>query len=171
MSAPTFYIPQLERPCPAIPRDERRSPTSSFGSSKAPRLTGASLDFGRLSISSTPESLGLPPPYPREYDEESRVPGYEEEQEIHTMARSLFTYGFMFPPFWFLGALILLIPLTPDPSWYSTKSAEQVDAILHAMRIAERRWAWRCAIAFGILLLVISIVVTSLLVAHHYGRI
>ncbi|KAG8753895.1 hypothetical protein FRC14_005642 [Serendipita sp. 396] len=171
MSAPTFYIPQLERPCSAVSRDERRSPTSSFGSSKGLRPTPASLDLGRFSFSSAPETLVAPPPYLREYDEESRVPGYGEEQEVHTMARSLFKYGFMFPPFWLLGALILIIPLTPDPSWYSTKSAEQVEAILQAMRVAERRWAWRCAIAFGILLLLIFIVVGSLVLAHHYGRI
>lgn len=120
-----------------------------------------------MSISSTTETL--PPPYIRDHDEETAVPGYEDGQEVHTMARNLFLYGFMFPPFWLLGALILVIPLTPPESW-ADKSQEQVQSILAAMRVAERRWAWRCVMALASLILVILIIVGSLLLAHHFGR-
>jgi hypothetical protein len=103
------------------------------------------------------------------------------------MARSLFYYGFrewqirvekpplidstaVFPPFWILGSLILITPLTPDPSWHSTKPEEQIQAILSAMRVAERRWAWRCVMAISSLILLILVVVGSILLAHHFGR-
>jgi hypothetical protein len=164
----TFYVPTLERPSPTASWESRRSPASSF--SKGPRPTGDAFDLRRSSLSST--SSSLPPPYIREHsDEESIIPAYGEEQEVKTMARSLFFYGFLFPPFWLLGSLILITPLTPDPSWHSTKPEEQIQVILSAMRVAERRWAWRCVTALSCLILIILVVVSSLLLAHHFGRI
>jgi len=162
---PTFYLPELTRPTPTASRDSQRSPASSF--SKGPRPTGDTFDLRRLSLSST---SSLPPPYVREHDEESIIPAYGEEQEVQTMARSLFYYGFLFPPFWILGSLILITPLTPDPSWHSTKPEEQIQAILSAMRVAERRWAWRCVMAISSLILIILVIVSSVLLAHHFGR-
>jgi hypothetical protein len=87
---PTFYLPELARPSPTASRDPQRSPASSF--SKGLRPTGDAFDVRRLSLSST--SSSLPPPYVREHDEESIIPAYGEEQEVQTMARSLFYYGF-----------------------------------------------------------------------------
>jgi len=163
---PTFYIPDLARPSPTASREHTRSPASSF--SKGPRPTGDAFDLRRSSFSSSASSL--PPPYVRAHDEESHLPDYGEQQEVQTMARSLFFYGFLFPPFWILGSLILITPLTPDPSWHSTKPEEQIQAILSAMRVAERRWAWRCVMAISSLILLISVVVGSVLLAHHFGR-
>lgn len=90
-SPTTFYVPTLERPSPTASWESRRSPASSF--SKGPRPTGDAFDLRRSSLSST--SSSLPPPYIREHsDEESIIPAYGEEQEVKTMARSLFFYGF-----------------------------------------------------------------------------
>ena len=77
----------------------------------------------------------------------------------------------MFPPFWILGSLILVTPLTPDPSWHAEKEQETIENILSAMRVVERRWAWRCVAALSCLILLILIVVGSLLLAHHFGAI
>jgi hypothetical protein len=76
----------------------------------------------------------------------------------------------VFPPFWILGTLILVTPLTPDPSWHETKPEEHIQATLAIMRVAERRWAWRCLIALTCLLTIIILVVGSVLLAHHFGR-
>jgi len=85
-----FQVPQLQQPSPAVSRGYQRSPAASF--TKGPRPTTDVVDLSRLSLSSATDSL--PPPYYREPDQESRVPGYGEEQEIQTMARYLFYYGF-----------------------------------------------------------------------------
>ncbi|PVG04596.1 hypothetical protein CPB86DRAFT_692975 [Serendipita vermifera] len=162
----TFHIPELSRPAPAVSVEFRRSPASSF--SKSTRPIG-SFDLPRLSVSSASLST-LPPPYPHDHDRDSRIPEYGENQEVQTMARSLFLYGFMFPPFWVLGALILVTPLTPDPSWYNTKSEHQIQSILSVMRATERRWAWRCVMALVFLILLVLIIVGSILLAHHLKR-
>lgn len=179
-----FKAPQLQQPSPAVSRDYQPSPASSF--IKGPRPTDYVVDLRRLSLSSATSSL--PPPYHRSLDEESAVPSYGEEQEVQTMARYLFFYGFcelwqfppsrythssslVFPPFWILGSLILVTPLTPDPSWHAEKEQETIENILSVMRVVERRWAWRCVMALSTLLLLIFIVVGSVLLAHHFGAI
>jgi len=166
----TFHVPQLQRPCPSM---NRASPSSSRASSfsipKPPRHNApAAYDF-RLSRSSSASSLA-PPPYVNENGSDEQVPEYGRQEEVKTMARALFLYGFLFPPFWILGSLILITPLTPDPSWHNTKPEEQIQVILQAMRTAERRWAWRCVIALCTLFFLIFIAVGSVLLAHHFGR-
>jgi hypothetical protein len=179
-----FQAPELQQPSPALSRDYQRSPAASF--SKGPSPTDNVVDLSRLSLSSATHSL--PPPYHRSLDEESAVPGYGEEQEVQTMARYLFFYGFcelwqtdpyprsiltylVFPPFWILGSLILVTPLTPDPSWHAEKEQETIENILSIMRVVERRWAWRCVMAFSSLLVLILVIVGSVLLAHHFGAI
>lgn len=164
---PAFQAPELQQPSPALSRDYQRSPAASF--SKGPSPTDNVVDLSRLSLSSATHSL--PPPYHRSLDEESAVPGYGEEQEVQTMARYLFFYGFLFPPFWILGSLILVTPLTPDPSWHAEKEQETIENILSIMRVVERRWAWRCVMAFSSLLVLILVIVGSVLLAHHFGAI
>jgi hypothetical protein len=87
---PAFQTPQLQQPSPAVSRDYQRSPACSF--TKGPRPTNNVVDLSRLSLASSTSSL--PPPYHRSLDEESAVPSYGEEQEVQTMARYLFFYGF-----------------------------------------------------------------------------
>ncbi|KIM32952.1 hypothetical protein M408DRAFT_326644 [Serendipita vermifera MAFF 305830] len=166
-SFPAFETPQLQQPSPVAARDSERSPAVSF--IKAPRpSTYSPIDLRRLSLSSAASSL--PPPYPRQLDdEEAAVPAYGDQQEVQTMARYLFFYGFLFPPFWILGSLILVTPLTPDPSWHAEKDQKTIENILSVMRVVERRWAWRCVIALSTLILLVLIIVGSVLLAQHFG--
>jgi hypothetical protein len=62
-------------------------------------------------------------------------------------------FGLVFPPFWILGAFILLSPLrAPEaadsadaPSgWLPEKTDAERQAIIDHMRKAELKWAWRC---------------------------
>lgn len=78
-------------------------------------------------------------------------------------------FPIVFPPFWILGSLILVTPLTPDPSWHAEKDQKTIENILSVMRVVERRWAWRCVMAFSTLLFLILIIVGSVLLAQHFG--
>ncbi|CAG7847674.1 SubName: Full=Uncharacterized protein {ECO:0000313/EMBL:CCA73364.1} [Serendipita indica DSM 11827] len=171
MSPPTFYVPDLAFPTQAATRDAQRSPASSF-SSKAP----PPVELGRLSISSTTEHsrrhifaiTTRKQPYQGMKMAKKFIPWLAICSST-VLTSLLITSDAVFPPFWLLGALILVIPLTPPESW-ADKSQEQVQSILAAMRVAERRWAWRCVMALASLILVILIIVGSLLLAHHFGR-
>jgi hypothetical protein len=113
--------------------------------------------------------LGMAPPA---YEE---PPVYTKTDEPITFAMYLFKFGFcefffsvlfssshtylllytVFPPFWILGACILLSPLrAPEPSslessdapsaWLPDKTEAERQAIIDHMRKAELKWAWRC---------------------------
>lgn len=96
-----------------------------------------------------------------------------------TMARYLFLYGFLFPPFWLIGACIILSPLSSEPpaalqalpkdveAGYASPAYEKAEHGL--IRRTELVWAKRClaaAITF-ISIIVIVIVVVRVVVAHH----
>ncbi|KAK7446342.1 hypothetical protein VKT23_014548 [Stygiomarasmius scandens] len=101
--------------------------------------------------------LGMAPPA---YEE---PPVYTKKDEPITLAMYLFKFGFLFPPFWILGAFILLSPLrapdadTSDDSlpaaWLSEKTEAERQAIIDHMRKAELKWAWRCLWALLIITL------------------
>ncbi|THU81829.1 hypothetical protein K435DRAFT_767076 [Dendrothele bispora CBS 962.96] len=92
--------------------------------------------------------LGMAPPA---YEE---PPVYTKREEPITLAMYLFKFGFLFPPFWILGAFILLSPLrapevpSSDDSlpaaWLPEKTEAERQAIIEHMRKAELKWAWRC---------------------------
>ncbi|KAF5374273.1 hypothetical protein D9758_004572 [Tetrapyrgos nigripes] len=104
--------------------------------------------------------LGMAPPA---YEE---PPVYTKTDEPPiTLAMYLFKFGFLFPPFWILGACILFSPLhAPEPApapssnsssdsasepsftaaWLPEKTEEERQAIINHMRKAELKWAWRC---------------------------
>ncbi|THU99189.1 hypothetical protein K435DRAFT_752097 [Dendrothele bispora CBS 962.96] len=91
--------------------------------------------------------LGMAPPA---YEE---PPVYTKKDEPITLAMYLFKFGFLFPPFWILGAFILLSPLrAPEAasdesrpaSWLPEKTEAERQAIIDHMRKAELKWAWRC---------------------------
>ncbi|KAK1227681.1 hypothetical protein PQX77_009306 [Marasmius sp. AFHP31] len=90
------------------------------------------------------------PPYFGEPPEYS-LTGYSEPV---TFAMFLFKLGFLFPPFWALGASILLSPLhTPEPSgpgvsaWLPEKSDSERQEIIRKIRATELKWARRCCLA------------------------
>ncbi|ESK87584.1 hypothetical protein Moror_1987 [Moniliophthora roreri MCA 2997] len=89
------------------------------------------------------------------------LPSYEEppeyttkNQDPATLAMYLFKFGFLFPPFWILGACILFTPLhAPDADqstpngWLPEKTEAERAAIIATLRKAELKWAWRCLFA------------------------
>ncbi|KAF5392347.1 hypothetical protein D9757_001443 [Collybiopsis confluens] len=101
--------------------------------------------------------------YPREEDE--ALPPYIEEPPAYsssgsnepvTLAMYLFKFGFLFPPFWIIGACILASPLrqpestTPSSVWLPEKTEDERKEIIQKMRKTEVKWATRCLIAFCI---------------------
>lgn len=61
----------------------------------------------------------------------------------------------VFPPFWIMGAIILLSPLrapepSPSSSWLPDKSESERQEIIVEMRRVEVKWAWRCLWALGV---------------------
>ncbi|KIK62443.1 hypothetical protein GYMLUDRAFT_145527, partial [Collybiopsis luxurians FD-317 M1] len=94
----------------------------------------------------------LPP-----YIEEPPAYTASGSNEPMTLAMYLFKFGFLFPPFWIIGAFILLSPLrepesTPSSVWLPEKSAEERGEIIQKMRKAEVKWAKRCLVALCIFL-------------------
>ncbi|KAJ3995849.1 hypothetical protein F5050DRAFT_1572731 [Lentinula boryana] len=93
----------------------------------------------------------LPP-----YLEEPPAYSSSGSNEPITLAMYLFKFGFLFPPFWIIGALILLSPLrqpesTPSSVWLPEKTDSEREEIIQKMRQAEVRWAKRCLVALCIL--------------------
>lgn len=67
----------------------------------------------------------------------------------------------VFPPFWFLGTLILFSSLQAPADWEPTKTPEERDALVQDYRLTEVRWAKRCLFAMLGLLLVIAVAVAA----------
>ncbi|KAG5653014.1 hypothetical protein H0H81_002707 [Sphagnurus paluster] len=93
---------------------------------------------------------------------EDHPPTYARKApEPLTLARYLFKFGFLFPPFWIMGAWILFSPLRipsdvtdPEGQWMAEKSEIERQHILDRMRSAEIRWARRCLWAIIVFILV-----------------
>ncbi|KAF8235777.1 hypothetical protein L208DRAFT_1255076 [Tricholoma matsutake] len=100
------------------------------------------------------------PPY---IAEDTDLPPYARKApETVTLAKYLFKFGFLFPPFWIIGALILLSPLRapsaptdPDTetAWLPEKTEAEREQIIAQMRKVEIKWAKRCLWATVILVL------------------
>ncbi|KAH8993599.1 hypothetical protein EDB86DRAFT_2830108 [Lactarius hatsudake] len=106
-------------------------------------------------------------------DEEARLPSYSEhigpcdDDKPFLLAKFLFKYGFVFPPFWFLSILISLIPLTPPPTWELDKSPVEHATLLRHTRATERLWAHRSLCAAGIFSGLVTLTVAIFMVAMH----
>jgi len=72
----------------------------------------------------------------------------------------MFVYGFVFPPFWLMGIVILVSELRPASDWETGKTEDEKTRLLAEMRTAEVKWAKRCIYA---LLVLITIIVTIVL--------
>ncbi|KAF7964591.1 hypothetical protein HWV62_5377 [Athelia sp. TMB] len=103
----------------------------------------------------------LPPPYLcASRDEEECLPAYDAPlAEPTTLAQYLFRFGFLFFPFWILGAMILLSPLSAPADFHATKPEAERQMLVSLMRNAEIRWAKRCCYALVCLGLLVGIVV------------
>ncbi|KAH9036851.1 hypothetical protein EDB85DRAFT_1939011 [Lactarius pseudohatsudake] len=128
-------------------------------------------------------------------DEDARLPSYSEhigpcdDDKPFLLAKFLFKYGFgrclllpphypnigpfvvcfcaVFPPFWFLSTLILLIPLTPPPTWELDKSPVERATLLRHTRATECLWARRGLCAAGIFSGLVTLTVAIFMVAMH----
>ncbi|KAG2743161.1 hypothetical protein P692DRAFT_20865995 [Suillus brevipes Sb2] len=100
-----------------------------------------------------------PPPYA-----DAEPPAYSScRAEPVTLAMYLFRFGFLFPPFWVLGAIILLSPLKAPADFEPTKSEDERRELVHFMRDAEIKWAKRSAWALLIFLIVIGIIAGAII--------
>jgi len=66
----------------------------------------------------------------------------------------------VFPPFWIMGALILLSPLRPpsaatdaEAAWLPEKTEAEREQIIAQMRRVEVKWAMRCLLALIVFIL------------------
>ncbi|KAG1726407.1 hypothetical protein EDB19DRAFT_1752645 [Suillus lakei] len=101
-----------------------------------------------------------PPPYA----DAAEPPAYSSTPaEPVTLAMYLFKFGFLFPPFWVLGAIILLSPLKAPADFEPTKSEAERHELVRIMRDAEIKWAKRSAWALLILLVVIAIIAGAII--------
>ncbi|KAJ1301452.1 hypothetical protein OPQ81_008710 [Rhizoctonia solani] len=91
------------------------------------------------------------------------APSYESVEEPITLASYLFKYGFLFPLFWLVGAFIIISDLQHEsspstleaqpPSPTAPKNIYELQLKREEMallRLAELKWAWRCAYAFAV---------------------
>ena len=131
----------------------------------------------------------VPPPA---YMHSTAPPPYVEQEEdsndeLFTVARLLFQYGFVCPLLWFVGAFvsilsfrwriqtvidlvlqILMLPLQPPTSWEETMTVEECNALRKMLHEAEVKWCRRCFAASLVFLVVLAtIVITVILVTGH----
>ncbi|KAG0702185.1 hypothetical protein DFH29DRAFT_805293 [Suillus ampliporus] len=101
-----------------------------------------------------------PPPYA----DATELPAYSSTPtEPVTLAMYLFKFGFLFPLFWVLGAIILLSPLRAPADFEPTKSEAERQELVQIMRDAEIKWAKRSAWALLIFLVVIGIIAGTII--------
>ncbi|KAG7094233.1 hypothetical protein E1B28_007839 [Marasmius oreades] len=165
MSASTSSTQIIAQPQPAA----SINPTDSFFGYTFSSSVSDSRHDTRISSPDIDLELGLrcvsspdvaPPPY-------VEPPEYTKSSETVTLAKYLFKFGFLFPPFWIMGALIILTPLrAPDAdiddptsphAWLPEKTEAERATILSHLRKAELKWAWRCLFALLILVVLVAI--------------
>ncbi|KAH7334538.1 hypothetical protein B0J17DRAFT_720929 [Rhizoctonia solani] len=144
---------------PPTPQDAVFSNIIPARTSEADELAQALAAMGfitaeRAQAPAEPES----PPYYQP------APSYETVEDPVTLASYLFKYGFVFPLFWLVGAFIIISDLHHEscsesyleaqpPSPTAPKNIYELQLKREEMallRLAELKWAWRCAYAFGI---------------------
>lgn len=115
------------------------------------------VTLSRISMAMDGEA---PPPYV----DATEPPAYNSTPaEPVTLAMYLFKFGFLFPPFWLLAAIILLSPLTAPADFEPTKSDAERQELVQIMRDAEVKWAKRSAWALLIFLVVIGIIAGAII--------
>ncbi|KAJ7911493.1 hypothetical protein B0H13DRAFT_2660539 [Mycena leptocephala] len=138
-----------------------------------PRTTNPVDDFFGLARTSS-----------RTYDSRSEhdvPPSYVDAPEYTlratepvTLAMYLFKFGFLFPPFWIMGVIILLSPLrAPAPAntpgaWLPEKTDAERQLIIKRMRTVELKWARRCLYALLALIHVIIAIVIGVVTWHAF---
>ncbi|KAF8071673.1 hypothetical protein FPV67DRAFT_890127 [Lyophyllum atratum] len=151
----------LPAPTPVLTYTSRTPPTLVSERSPLDDYFGYTLSASRTHESrhdlSATEAL---PPYV-----EDLPPTYAlKAPEPLTLARYLFKFGFLFPPFWIMGAWILLSPLQApsdeidvEGGWMADKTDAERKRVLEEMRKTEVRWAKRCLWALIVLVLLAAV--------------
>ncbi|KAJ6468389.1 hypothetical protein C8R45DRAFT_938303 [Mycena sanguinolenta] len=140
-------------------------------SAHIPRTTNPVDDFFGLARTSSRtwdsrSECDVPPAYVDAPEYTLRV------QEPVTLAMYLFKFGFLFPPFWILGVIILLSPLrAPTPAttpgaWLPEKTDAERLVILNRMRTTELKWARRCLYALLALIHIVIAIVIGVVAWH-----
>ncbi|KAJ8584614.1 hypothetical protein M405DRAFT_826498 [Rhizopogon salebrosus TDB-379] len=105
-------------------------------------------------------SVAMDEDVPPSYADATGLPAYSSTPvEPITLAMYLFKFGFLFPPFWLFGAIILLSPLSAPADFEPTKSEAERQELVQIMRDAESKWAKRSAWALLIFLVAIGMIV------------
>ncbi|KAG9095251.1 hypothetical protein FRC06_009985 [Ceratobasidium sp. 370] len=153
---------ELEEPgalTPPTPQDAVFSNIVPARTDEVEQLERALAEAGFISLGdlAAQRQGGAPPQYYA-----PPAPSYETVEDPITLASYLFRYGFFFPLFWLVGAFIIISDLQQDPnslcnveaqpssppkSPYELQLKREEMALL---RLAELKWAWRCAYAFAI---------------------
>ncbi|KAG8745272.1 hypothetical protein FRC10_008445 [Ceratobasidium sp. 414] len=154
--------PEPEEPAartPPTPQDAVFSNIMPARTDEVEQLERALADAGFISLGDlaaqrqgdAPPQYFVPP-----------APSYETVEDPVTLASYLFKYGFVFPLFWLVGAFIIISDLQQDPNSLShveappsspQKSPYELQLKreeIALLRLAELKWAWRCAYAFAI---------------------
>lgn len=115
-------------------------------------------------VAPSPISVALDGEVPPPYMNATEPPAYNSTPaEPVTLAMYLYRFGFVFPPFWVIGAIILVSPLKAPADFEPTKSENERQELVQIMRDAEIKWAKRSAWALLILLVVIGIIVGTII--------
>jgi hypothetical protein len=172
--APSAAVTHHER---SLPDDNTTNPVDDFfGYTLASSRTRDSRHDRRISAAES----AAPPPY-------VDAPEYTARPtEPVTLAMFLFKFGFrtstlrrtlrmiltrvfcaVFPPFWIMGAIILMSPLrappaaTPSAAWLPEKTEAEREVIIARMRTTELKWAKRCLYALLVLVLVAVVIAVA----------
>ncbi|KEP49333.1 putative transmembrane protein [Rhizoctonia solani 123E] len=145
---------------PPTPQDAVFSNIVPARTSEAEELAQALVAMGFISADQAQPPTQSPdtPPYYQP------APSYETVEDPITLASYLFKYGFVFPLFWLVGAFIIISDLhhesssasyleSQPPSPTTPKDTYELQLKREEMallRLAELKWAWRCAYAFAI---------------------
>ncbi|CAE6431075.1 unnamed protein product [Rhizoctonia solani] len=154
---------------PPTPQDAVFSNIAPVRTSEAEELQQALVAMGFLPAEQAQAEPDSPPYY-------QPAPSYETVEDPVTLASYLFKYGFVFPLFWLVGAFIIISDLhhessasalesqLPSPTtpknMYELQLKREEMALL---RLAELKWAWRCAYAFAIWFALVIVALAVLL--------
>ncbi|CAE7117176.1 unnamed protein product [Rhizoctonia solani] len=146
---------------PPTPQDAVFSNIMPARTSEGEELAQALVAMGFIAADQAQAQTQTEPDSPPHYQP---APSYETVEDPITLASYLFKYGFVFPLFWLVGAFIIISDLhhescsasyleSQPPSPTAPKNIYELQLKREEMallRVAELKWAWRCAYAFAI---------------------
>ncbi|OXC70183.1 hypothetical protein AYX13_01092 [Cryptococcus neoformans] len=94
------------------------------------------------------------------------LPTYSKtsKEEPNTLAKVLWKWGFLCPLLWFIGMIIMWIPLKSTEEEHDPEKAQKLEEMIVILRKTELKYAKRCAWAFSgfsVMLIVLVVVVIA----------